>query len=126
MKTFIGTSVAVLLIIAGWFFLYQSIEHQTADFVGNLNQLATVLNNEDWESAARDFKEIRNKWRGTRNTWTIFLHHREMDNIDLSMARTVQYIETKNKPLSLAEMEALKQLFHIVKENEAVTLTNIL
>lgn len=126
MKTFIVTSIAVLLIIGGWFFLYRIVEHQTADFVENLNQLASVLNNEDWESAARDFKEIRTKWHSTRNTWTIFLHHHEIDNIDLSMARTIQYIETKNKPLSLAEMEALKQLFHIVKENEAVTLTNIL
>ena len=126
MKAFIGTCIAVLLIIIGWFFLYQSVERRTAEFVENLNQLAAVLDNEDWEGATENFKKIRNKWRGTRDIWTIFLHHHEIDNIDLSMARTVQYIETKNKSLSLAEMEALKQLFHIVKENEAVTLTNIL
>ncbi|SHJ72367.1 protein of unknown function [Geosporobacter subterraneus DSM 17957] len=126
MRAFIISSAAVLLIITGWIFLYQSVEHQTAEFVEALSQLTKTLNQEDWETAASNFKEIRNKWQITRNKWTIFLHHHEIDNIDLSMARTVQYIETKNKPLSLGETEALKQLFHIVKENEALTLTNVL
>lgn len=126
MKAFIISSAAVVLIIIGWIFLYQSVEHQTAEFIEALSQLAKTLNQEDWETAVAEFKDIRHKWQTTRKKWTIFLHHHEIDNIDLSMARTVQYIETKNKPLSLAETEALKQLFHIVKENEAVTLTNVL
>lgn len=126
MKAFIGISLVMLIIVGSWFFLYQSVGKQTEEYVENLNRLLLALEDEQWKTASGQFSQIHDSWKETRDKWTIFLHHHEIDNIDLSMARTTQYIETQNKPLSLAEIEALKQLFYIVRENEALTLTNIL
>ncbi|MTI71734.1 MAG: DUF4363 family protein [Firmicutes bacterium] len=119
-------SVIILVIIGGWILLYNDITNDYDEFITSLNKLNKQLVYEDWGEADKELEVLLKMWKEHRDKWSIFLDHHEIDNIDIAMARTSRYVETKNNPLALGEIEVLIKLFEIVKENEAFTLTNIL
>ena len=115
----------MLVIVVGWLFVYNSIDKHTLIFIESLDNISDTIKEENWNLVAFEFSEIRNNWTKIRKPLSILLDHHEIDNIDLSMAKADQYIYTKNLPLSLGEIEVLRQLFTIVKESESLMLTNI-
>lgn len=126
MKAFIGVILILVVTLCGWLFIYDFIEKDSFDFVHSLSKISQKIEEEDWNTVHKEFIEVKKKWKRRRNILSILIDHHEIDNIDLAVSRADKYIDTKNKPLSLGEIEVLKQLFNIVKENEALTLTNIL
>ena len=116
----------LILIIMAWFFIYSSIADITQELTYLVDNINENIEKNEWDIAMNNFLVIQKKWHEVRDTWTIFLDHHEIDNIDLAMARANKYIRVKDTALSLGEMEVLKKLFDIVKENEALTLTNVL
>ncbi len=126
MKMFIVVIVLVLVFLVGWYFINESIGQYTTNFVNQLNHISKTIKDEDWNMVTIEYKRIKDNWNKIRDLLSILLDHHEIDNIDLSMAKAHQYIETKNAPLSLAEIEVLRQLFIIIDESESLTITNIL
>ncbi|WZL72430.1 DUF4363 family protein [Clostridiaceae bacterium 35-E11] len=126
MRTLIIVIIIILLIIVGWFFVYTVIENNTNAFIHSLNIIAENVETKNWQDASVNFINVKEKWMKERKFMTIFLDHHEVDNIDLAIARTEKYIKGQDLALSLAEIDVLKKLFSIVKENESVTLENIL
>lgn len=126
MKTFIIAICAVSIIIIGWFFLYQAIEDNADDLIHSLIELSKSIDDENWDLSRSQFEQVKNMWMDKREILTIFIDHHEIDNIDLAMARGRKYIDAKDKPLSLGEIEVLVQLFIIVKENEGLALNTVL
>lgn len=125
MKIFVAVIVIVLVLIVGWYFTYESIDQHTTTFVRQLDYISKTIEEHSWSIVDLEFHRLKDNWDKFRKVLSVILDHHEIDNIDLSMARTEQYIRTKNKPLSLAEIEVLKQLFLIVNESESLTLTNV-
>lgn len=126
MRSFIGVSIAILAIIGGWFLSYRYVDNHATNFIESLNLLERKIEAEEWDMVMEQYSEMKSQWHQVRNQWAIIIDHHEIDNIDLALARTRKYVQEKDKPLSLGEIEVLKQLFQIVKESEAFTLTNIL
>lgn len=125
MRTFKIVLIIVLLFLLGWYFVYESIDKHATSFVKQLDNISDIIREENWDMVSIEYGRMKNNWNKIRKLLTILLDHHEIDNIDLSIARANQYIETKNIPLSLGEIEVLKQLFNIVKESESLTLTNV-
>lgn len=125
MRTFIAVIITMLVIVAGWLFVCNSIDKHTLIFIESLDNISDTIKEENWNLVASEFSKMKNNWTKVRKLLSILLDHHEIDNIDLSMAKADQYIYAKNLPLSLGEIEVLRQLFTIVKESEALMLTNI-
>jgi len=126
MRTLVISSVLAIVIIFGWILIFDSVEENTLDFVDNLNTLNENISNNRWDEAKNQFSQIEKKWNKARDMWSILLDHHEIDNIDLSMSKANQYVKSKNTALSLGEVETLIRLFNVVRENQDLTITNIL
>ncbi|TCO68525.1 DUF4363 family protein [Marinisporobacter balticus] len=126
MKILIITLLSIVIVIGAWFFLYENIENTCSKFINDLTHIGQNIQTLDWDSAYSELLKVNDHWQQTRKTWAALLPHHEIDNIDLTMAKASQYVKSKNVSLSLGEIETLKKLFNIVKENEALTLTNVL
>jgi len=125
LRTFKVVLIVVLLFLLGWYLVYESIDKHTTNFSKQLDNISDIIREENWDIVSIEYGKVKNNWIKLRKLLTILLDHHEIDNIDLSMAKASQYIETKNIPLSLGEIAVLKQLFSVVKESESLTLTNI-
>jgi hypothetical protein len=126
MRSLIAVSIVIIVIIGGWLFAYHYIDVHATALIQALDRITKDIESENWDAAVDKYLQTKEQWFEIRNRWAVIIHHHEIDNIDLAMARTRKYIEEKDRPLSLGEIEVLKQLFHIVKESEALTLTNLL
>lgn len=120
-------SLIVLLVMIGvWiWFHFTSVEPITSYYWENVEVLLDVVVREDWETAERDIEFYREKWDGARKLWVYFINQDEIDNIDISMKRSLSYIKSKDKNKAQAELEHLRILFNIIKENECLALDNI-
>lgn len=125
MRTFIIVIFLTLAFFVGWYFVHESIDQHTSSLIKQMDNISQTIREENWNMVSLEFDRMMDNWIKIRKLLSVLLDHHKIDNIDLTMARADQYIQTQNLPLSLGEIEALKKLFSIVKESEAITLTNI-
>jgi len=78
-----------------------------------------------WNDAGKVLEDIKSTWNSTKTVWTILLNHKEIDNIDITVVKLEQYINTGEVGLSLAEAASLKFLFQHIRDKERPTLKNI-
>ncbi len=121
-------SLTILLILIGiWvWFHFTSIEPTTSYYYEKLSDLSDLLSDGQWERAKEDMQTYNEKWDETRNLWIYFTNQNDIDNIDLSIKKLVIFIENRDKTMAQAELEHLRVLFNIIKENECLSLENIM
>ena len=65
-------------------------------------------------------------WKDVRNLWIYFINQNDIDNIDISMRKLDSFIKNRDKTMAQAELEHLRVLFIIIKENECLSMENIM
>lgn len=80
---------------------------------------------EDWDKAGSEIEDIEKMWSKTEKKWSVLIDHFEIDNIEMSLKRTKKYIESKDKTLSLAELEGLEFMISHIYKKEEFNLSNI-
>ncbi len=116
--------IFVLLIASGIYtqiYLFNSADKISTD----ITLLSKDINEDNWKNAKKKYNKLTKKWEQTENTWDLIVDHEERDKIALNIAALEQYINTKNKSLSLGELNMLKQLIEHIPEKEKFCLKNI-
>ncbi len=121
-------SLVVLLILVGiWiWFHYTSIEPTTAYYYEALTELSNLIYTEQWQKAEIDMLYYCDNWESVRNLWIYFVNQSDIDNIDSSIRKLDSFINNRDKTMAQAELEHLRVLFIIIKENECLSLENIM
>jgi len=115
-----------LLLIGLWiWFHFTSVEPVTTYYWEKLSDLSNSIYADEWKSAEHDMLKYCQKWERTRNLWVYFINQSEIDNIDSSIRKLDSYIKNHDKNMAQAELEHLKVLFNVIKENECLALDNI-
>lgn len=120
-------SLTILLILVGiWiWFHYTSVEPTTNYYYEELVVLSDLIYSEQWHKVETDMLFYSDKWSNTRNLWIYFINQNEIDNIDSSMKKLDVFIKNRDKTMAQAELEHLRILFNVIKENECLALDNI-
>ncbi|MEJ8553311.1 DUF4363 family protein [Tepidibacter sp. Z1-5] len=127
MKSFIASIIATIIIIFSWNYIYNHyVDNYCIDSIKSLESISNYIDKSHWKNANNEILKLEKSWNRMRKTWSIFLDHHEIDNIDIAMAKLLKNIELKNLNLSYEQLQSLKEFFKIVSENEKLTLTNIL
>ncbi len=126
MKVFIVTTLMFLLVITGWFLAYTYLNNIYFELSDGFAMLSQTIEEQSWKSAIKQLSEINKQWEKNRERLNLFINHQEIHEIDLSLARAKQYIQQKEISTSLAEIEVLKKLIYMIKEDESLMLNNIL
>lgn len=84
------------------------------------------IQSKQWDSAEKLLNDFESDWNKTKYSWAILLDHFEIDNIDNSYTKTKKYVESKDYPSALAELEALKEYIKHIPKKESFSLENIM
>lgn len=124
----VATSLTILLLLIGvWvWFHFTSIEPVTAFYYEKLAELSDLIEDGQWQRAEADMQVYNDKWDNTRNMWIYFINQNDIDSIDSSIKKLVSFIKNQDKNMSQAEIEHLKIRFNVIKENECLSLENIM
>ncbi len=126
MRVFVASLLVMILIIIGWFYIYDYIKTLTSEFIHSLNVLDRIIDTEDWNNAYTHFNKIDNNWNEAKMIWKLIIDHEEIHDINFAMAKVNKYVELKDKSLSLGEIEYLKRLFESIVEAKTLNIQNIL
>ncbi len=121
-------SLIILLVLIGiWiWFHFTWVEPITSFYYDELDGLSNLISNEQWNSAEEDMVFYYEKWQDVRNLWIYFINQSDIDNIDSSIKRLESFVKNRDKTMAQAELEHLRILFNIIKENECLSLENIM
>ncbi|MEW6622717.1 MAG: DUF4363 family protein [Bacillota bacterium] len=101
------------------------ISQTSKELAQEIDRLEELVKDKKWEEAHILILHIEKKWIEIEERWDIIVDHREMDEIDLTLTRSVKYIEAKNTDLTLGEISALKHLLLHIPRKESFRLRNI-
>ena len=69
MRSLIGISVVILIIIGGWFFAYEYIDVHATDLIQSLDQITKDIESENWDTAVEKYIQTKEQWFEIRNRW---------------------------------------------------------
>jgi len=104
---------------------FTSIDPMTEYYREELTGLGDLIDAGDWDSVESNMVNYYEEWQDTRELWIYFVNQDDIDNIDASMEKLKSFVGNRDKVMAQAELEHLKVLFVVIKENECVTLDNI-
>lgn len=121
-------SLLVLLVLVGiWiWFHFTSVEPTTTYYYEMLTELSNLIYTDQWSKVEADMLYHYDNWKDVRNLWIYFINQNDIDNIDISMRKLDSFIKNRDKTMAQAELEHLRVLFIIIKENECLSMENIM
>jgi len=103
--------------------LYKGSSNKMTDLLDTVSEHVTSGN---WEGAKSEIENTQKNWDKTEKIWTLLTDHFELDNIEMSLKKSKKYIEAKDMPLALGELENLKFMVEHIYSKELINIQNIL
>ena len=126
LRAITAVAVAFVLLVGLAVAAYSYIDTSAHQLVGEFNKVEGAINQGQWALAKDQLVLARAKWEQTKPVWTVLLNHREIDNIDVALARVEKYAESSAVSFSLGELASLRLLVTHIADTEYPTLANIL
>ena len=112
-------------IISFSFWTNHHLQASAGELLQSIEQIEEGLQNNHWEQAMAGTGQLEETWGKKADWWPIVLDHQEIDNIEFSMAKTREYISTKNDSLSRGQLSELKLMIKHIPEKESLKIKNI-
>lgn len=126
MKSLIIIFVTSALIIVFSVWTQSLLYNDSKVLTESIDELEAALNDHDWETASLRIRKLQKNWRSMRKAWLMFVHHEEIDNIDIIFAKAYKQIELKTKKDAATELFMLRQAISMVPERSRLSLVNLL
>ena len=83
------------------------------------------IKKETWDKADKNSLLFLNEWETSSHKLSLFIDHKEMDNINNELWKLTQYINCKNKDEALASNNVIKFFIDHVNKMEKINIQNI-
>ncbi len=101
------------------------IAKAATDLSKEIVQLEESIKRDDWQKASTMALDIEKRWKDIEAKWDLVVDHREIDEVDLAIVRSIKYLEAEEPGSSLAEVSALKHLLLHISQKESFGLKSI-
>ncbi len=102
------------------------LQESAQNLVSLIDKAVVEIKADRWEEAENHIRELEEAWNRHVDWWSIILNHQEIDNIEFSLARCLEYVASRDKTLSLGQLSELRIMVEHIPDKEAVTWKNIL
>lgn len=125
MKKLLLAAVIFTIIISSGILTIKSYSRASREISDKIWVASGYITFDNWDEAKKEIDNIEKLWAKTERKWEMLIDHLEIDNIEMSLKKTKKYIETKDKTLSLAELESLDFMVNHIYKKESFRLSNI-
>ncbi len=126
MKDFIIVSLILLFLFGSWTgFLYysnQQIQKLIADIQ---DKILPAIEAEDWQESSRLMKDFQDRWKKIRKLSLYFRDTGPLGEIDISIAKTIKYVQAEDVSNSSGELQAVSKQLSAMRNQEKLNLQNI-
>ena len=125
LKMLIFCIIVLCIIISTGVSIKSYLEKTTLKFNKDIDLTEAYIKIGDWENADRVINNLNNAWKITENKWSLFINHREIDTIYMSLDNAIEYIKYKREDHACAYLKQLKHFFEHIPDMEKLSLKNI-
>ena len=126
MRSFVIATIIICILITIWYSFFSFLEDNIELYTTLLNELISEVKAENWEIAINHHKELENVFFEHQKLYMFFLNHNDIDKVLVTLEKSKQFIENKNKSFSLSELVTLKLHFAHILEKHSLTIVNIM
>lgn len=124
-RTYLTIAVIIILLGAGGFWHSHYISQSAQHLTDRLDQVDEHLRGEQWQAARTGMEELKQEWLETRQWWSVLMEHRQMDELEVSLKRSEEFINAKNLTLGTTELITLRLLIDHISDTEILSFQNI-
>ncbi|KRQ87979.1 hypothetical protein ABG79_00144 [Caloramator mitchellensis] len=118
--------IVFILIISVSLIEINLIKNDTRILGENINNIKTSISKGDWPNAFSSINKLNEEWEKSKHRWSLFINHKEIDNISISLKETIQFIKNKDKSSSEASLATLEHYIKHIYQIERLSLENII
>ncbi|HHX02236.1 MAG TPA: DUF4363 family protein [Firmicutes bacterium] len=126
MKLLLGSAILIGIFL----FVSIYITHQTLDRINQyryeLANLRALISEAKWSDAQKQAMGLQKQWNQIQDHWDLYIFHTDIENIEITIARMVSFINSKDEASALAELAALDMHFSHIYRNEMFNMQNVL
>ncbi|NLM42278.1 MAG: DUF4363 family protein [Firmicutes bacterium] len=126
MKLWIAMFLVLVVIIAGGLYLESAILKTTDQISRTLTSVKAAVRNDQWSEALASVNAIDERWSRCKDVWSPFIHNHDLDTVTLHLARLKAFLETHDKGSALAEITNIEIQLLQVRQQEVLSLQNVL
>lgn len=125
MKDFI-VLIVILMCIVGMGMWQISYLNESSNYIKtDLAYIDYYINLERYEEAEEEIKRVENTWNSIKDTWGLFIHHEDIEYIEIAIDEIKSYIETESKEDARSTIAGLLANIDYTIDCEKVKLENI-
>lgn len=127
MKSLITSAAIMFVLICGWLFFGNYSEERLAGFSASIkDDIIPAVENENWEEGENKIASFSGRWHEYREKALLFLDTDEINEIDFGLAKAEKYIKSKDVSNSSGELNSLAEQLAFMREQQKLSLSNIL
>lgn len=96
-----------------------------SDLVQVNDTITITINKNSWDEAEILAKKFKDDWLTHSKNLSIFVDHKEMDQINVELYKLIQYVHEKNSEEALASSNVINFFLGHIKQMEEITPQNI-
>lgn len=103
-----------------------TIIRQAKELLTALHHLHSHVIKADYHAVEEQLKKIDHLWVETRKLWVLIIDHQELDEFELSLAKTKSYLSNRAYLFAQVEIAQMKQIINQIPDKQTLSLENIL
>ncbi|MBR1883623.1 MAG: DUF4363 family protein [Clostridia bacterium] len=117
--------VTLMVIIAVGMWQVNYLEETSRYLKTDLKYVEYFLKMEKYHDAGDSLKNVKNSWDSMEDTWAIFIHHDDIEKVEVGMSEIASYIESEEKEEAIAKIESIISNIEYTVECEKICIKNI-
>jgi predicted PurR-regulated permease PerM len=122
----ITLTVLITIIVSLGIISSKTIYEHSQKITDFLLYLDTYTREENWNNAENMLVNIEGEWEQTSRVLSVLMDHQEIDNVNSSLYKMMEYVKLKEKNMALAEISVLKHIIKHIPDKAAFSIENIL
>ncbi len=125
MKDFVLLLVILMCIVGMGMWQISFLNESSIYLKTDLQYIDYYVNLERYEDAAQEMDRVENTWENVKDIWGLFVHHDDIESVEVSIAEIETYIEEEAKEDARSAISRLIANIEYTIECEKIKLENI-
>jgi hypothetical protein len=125
LKTWLFAVLGLIIFIILGLSNQMALTRNTDRLAMNLKKVEKAIRAQNWHEAETQLVEVQTEWNRIKPTWSLLLHHREIDAIDQSLIKTKRAVRARDLPAAEVEQGSLENYIKHIPKREQFNLVNI-
>ena len=118
--------ISLALLIFGGIWELKHLERTAYYLMGDVDSVRNAIENDNFDLAESNLKNLENTWENIEFTWNIFVNHERIDRLEDDINDVRSYIEAKDKEEAIKSTKTLNKTISEIIDKQKFTFEHVI